>query len=440
MNRPNINKKRLIELAPDAFSRILVTLSPITSIVLFNVQGTTPVFLMTILVIFIPIYGWKKYVKISSYIIVFFIVYLCFLQFSQFANAISPAKMVNLIEIRRTYIFGQIRTTNITQGIYFLLAIYFMLYVNVYFKEKMIGWMFSGIIFLAIYGIYEFIFFAIFQRSGDFLSNRIFGEISNASQSSGFLNGSQLQISNVLGRGFMRLKSLTAEPSMYALTSVPFLLYAYEKAWNKTALLLLFGIILSQSTTAIIGVAVGISYLNYSKSIYTIIIVPITALFVLVFYLTSESVRMGLDSLIFQKLNSFSGSDRIETFVYHANVIFDGNFVRFLFGLGFGTVRSLDMFSNLLANVGVIGFLAYTALIVGPVFLMPHCPDRRAIVAALLSIWVMEMATVSEYSYLPPWFFVALGYVRCRRLKTMARPSRGHAAPVPITSVIHANT
>jgi hypothetical protein len=135
-------------------------------------------------------------------------------------------------------------------------------------------------------------------------------------------------------------------------------------------------------------------------------------------YLTADPVREGLNTLLFQKLDSRSGDDRMSSFLAHIAVVADGNPIRALFGLGFGTVRSNDMFSNLLANVGLVGLLLYSTLLLLPCFLMRQGEDRDALTGALLAIFVMEMATVPEYGYLPPWFMIALGYARVREQRS----------------------
>jgi hypothetical protein len=89
------------------------------------------------------------------------------------------------------------------------------------------------------------------------------------------------------------------------------------------------------------------------------------------------------------------------------------------------------MFSNIVSNTGLLGFFFYSALVLLPVFMMKHSPDRQAIRAALISIYMMEMLTVSEYSYLPPWFFVALGYVRCRKTMPIRSKSRTGLPIIP---------
>jgi hypothetical protein len=55
------------------------------------------------------------------------------------------------------------------------------------------------------------------------------------------------------------------------------------------------------------------------------------------------------------------------------------------------------------------------ALLLSPCILLRRTGDADAVVATILSGLVMEMIVAFKYSYLPPWFMVALGYARLRQ-------------------------
>ncbi len=406
-------KKRFASFSSgDIFSAVLIGLSPITSIILLDLQGTTPAFILIALSLLVPVYGTKKYFGFISLITITLLFHLLFLTCSLIGYFFSAPDFTYLVEIRRVFIVGQLRLSHLTQSAYFLLALAFCLYIYHYFKEIMIKWAFFGILCLLAYGLYEFVFFALFGYSGDILSNRVFGDIVSTGREVDYLNGSLVQGSLLFGDQFMRLKSLTGEPSMYSLTTVPFFIYAYKQKMTKIHLPLLLGLFLTQSTTTIIGIFVAMIFLHYRDNKYTIIAIPLSIIFFVLLYFTLDPFYEAANKLLFEKLSSESGVERMDLFFRHAAVIADGNLVRLFFGVGFGTLRSTDMFSNIVSNTGILGFIMYSIIILLPVFAMGPGKDRRAIQAALISIYVMEMLTVSEYSYLPPWFFVALGYVR----------------------------
>jgi hypothetical protein len=399
----------------DYFSLLLLILCPITTILLLNIQGSTPAFILIAVTFIFPLYGLTKYLRYLSTILIIFFFHICFLILSLSGYIFSQPDLSAVREIRQLFILGPLRISHITQSVYFLMALSFACYIFYNFKSAMIKWSYIGILFLAIYGLYEFLFFAIFGFSGDFLSNRVFGDIIQGGQQVEYLNGSLVQNSLLFGDQFMRLKSLTGEPSMYSLTTVPFCIYAYKQKMNKIFFLLILTLFLSQSTTAIIGIIAGLIVIHYKDNKYTILGIPCLLFFTTLLYFTFDPFYFALNKLIFEKLSSDSGVERWDLFIRHIEVIADGNLVRLFFGLGFGTLRSTDMFSNITSNTGLLGLLTYSTVILLPVFMMKKCNDRVAIQAALVSIYVMEMLTVSEYSYLPPWFFIALGYVRWLR-------------------------
>jgi hypothetical protein len=416
----------------DMFFKLLLLIAPIQSILLTPVQGTTPATILILMAPAILVSGNVRYIKVMTFVIGFVLLYGLGMALSLSGYLIDEPDLSSVVVIRDIYIYGWMRQSNLTQGLYLMIPAMFTYFTYKYYQESFLKFAFYGILALAFYGFYEFIYFAIYRENGDFLSNRNFGDLTAASAGAGdgeagFATGSLLQISNLFGPGFMRLKSLVGEPSMYALTVTPFVVYAFARRWWLIFAILMLSLVLGSSSTAIIGLGVGMGYFflrtHQSAAVYVLASVIIVALL----YYTSIDVQDRLDALIFQKLDSGSGGQRITSFINHAAVAFDGNILRTLFGIGFGTVRSTDMLSNLLANVGVVGLLAYSAVLLAPILLLKRMGDTDAIVAALLSIFVMEMVAVAEYAYLPPWFMVALGYARIRQQRL--------ALPAPTSSL-----
>lgn len=399
------------------YFRLLLLLAPIQSILVTPVQGTTPAFLLTLGAAAFLVEPNRRYLHVLAFYVGFVSLYALYMAISLSGYTIDQPDMSQLIVIREVYIYGYLKQTHVTQGLYIMTALLFCFLVCEYYQEAFVKWAFFGILMIAAYGFYEFIYYAVLHQNGDILSNRNFGDLDTAAAGAGagdFATGSMFQTSNVFGPDYMRLKSLVGEPSMYALTVTPFVVYAFARRWWWLFGVLFSSVALSTSTTALIGMAAGLSYLQIRRrQDFVLYIVAFVAVAVLLYY-TAAPVRAAADRLIVQKLDTASGVERLSYFTHHAAVVFDGNPVRALFGLGFGTVRSTDMMSNLLANIGIVGFLLYSAVILAPCFLLRHGPDRDALIAALLATYFMEMLTVSEYSYLPPWFIVAMGYARVK--------------------------
>lgn len=402
----------------DIYFKLLLLLAPIQSILLTPIQGTTPAFLLTLMAIGFLASTDRRYLKVVIFYGGFWLIYAIYMTISLSGYTIDAPDLSKLTVIREVYVFGYLKQTHLTQGLYLFVAALFTFVVYQYFQESFVKFMFYGILLLSLYGFYEFIFYAIVGVNGDFLSNRNFGDLSTAATGAGegdFATGSMFQTSNLFGTGFMRIKSLVGEPSMYALTVVPFAVYAFARRWWLIFGVLTLSLILSTATTAIIGLAIGLGYAIVRQRQEAILYIGAVLIISVLLYASSDSVRHGVDTILVQKLDSSSGTDRLRYFINHVSIVTDGNPVRMLFGLGFGTVRATDMLSNLLANVGVIGFFAYSSALLLPCVLLRRGPDRDAVTASLLSIYVMELLSVSEYSYLPPWFMVALGYVRLRQ-------------------------
>jgi hypothetical protein len=409
------------------FFRALLLVAPIQSVLLTPVQGSTAAFLLILLAPAILISNDPRYMRLLAFYAGFVLLYVIYLAASLSGYMIDIPDLSQLQVIREVYIAGPLKQTHVTQGVYLLAAAVFCYLCIQYYQEAFLKFAFFGIMLLTCYGFYEFVFYAIFHTNGDFLTNRNFGDLNLAAAGAGngkFATGSMLQGSTLFGSGFMRLKSLTGEPSMYALTVTPFAVYAYSRRWWALCGFLTVSLILSTSTTAIIGLGIGIGYAEVRKRQEFVLYIAGALIVAVLLYETLPPFQHAMDTLLFDKLDTRSGDERIAAFMNNVNVVINGNIVRFLFGLGFGSVRSTDMLSNLLANVGVIGTFAYFAVILVPCFRLRNGPDSSAIVATLLSIFVMELLTVSEYSYLPPWFMVALGYARVRQQR-LALPAPG---------------
>lgn len=405
-------------LVNDLFFRALLLVAPIQSVLLTPVQGTTPAFLLVLLCPAILVRDNPRYMRLLSFYISFVLLYALFLAFSLSGYMIDMPDLSRLTVIREVYIFGQLKQTHITQGLYLLGAATFTCLIYLYYQEAFLKYAFIAVLFLAAYGLYEFVYYAIFGTNGDFLSNRNFGDLDTASAGAGrgrFASGSMVQHSNLFGPAFMRLKSLVGEPSMYALTVTPFAVYAFGRRWWLLFGFLTMSLALSTSTSAVIGLLVGLFYSEIRRRPQAIVYVAAALIVVCLLYATAPPVQQVFDTLLFEKLDTNSGNERLRFFYSHFAVPFDGNPIRAMFGLGFGSVRSTDMLSNLMANVGVIGFILYSAVMLAPCFLLRDSRDRHALVASLLAIYFMSILTVSEYAYLPPWFMVALGYVRVRQ-------------------------
>jgi hypothetical protein len=71
------------------------------------------------------------------------------------------------------------------------------------------------------YGIYEWTYFLIFKHPGDFVANRMYGEVHP---------GSWSQTIDFAGLTLLRIKSFYGEPSFYSSAIVLYLITAVQSA------------------------------------------------------------------------------------------------------------------------------------------------------------------------------------------------------------------
>ena len=75
-----------------------------------------------------------------------------------------------------------------------------------------------GAWFLALYGIYEWLFFLIFKQPGDFIANRMYGDHP----------GSWSQTMQVGPLTLLRIKSTFGEPSWFSAAVIPYFFLALQ--------------------------------------------------------------------------------------------------------------------------------------------------------------------------------------------------------------------
>ena len=387
---------------------------PITSFLLIpSIQGTTPAYILALLAIplvtLIKSIGRKKYIKDISIIISLFVLLNTI---SQFGLIFSIPNFGNLTLIDADDDTLILRGSMFTQSIYFLASVSTFCFVKSFYRNRYNKFIFLGSLLLALYGIYEFLYFLMFNNNGDFISNRSF-------QSGNFLvSGSSFQI---LALGFlriMRLKSLTGEPSMYAFTILPFWIFAIHENKSFTQIILLITLVLSTSTTAIIGIMTYvITQIFYLKTYYfnRKKILSFCFVFSIIFILITTNIDFCINAfnqLFVNKVTANDTSGIVRRGSFEANISFfcSASIINQLFGIGFGYIRSMDMFSTLLINNGIIGLLIFTLLFLYPLIKLKNTDKNIGLKSIIIVIYVTMMISVPEYSYLVIWLFLGIAY------------------------------
>jgi len=378
---------------------------PITSfLILPSVQGTTIAYLFALLSLLVVLIGSvfreRNYI---NHLILFLSLYVLLYFLSQFGLLYSRSvDFSGIILIDRDSDRLFFRSSSITQSIYLFSGVLTFFFAKSFYKESWDRYIFLGALIIAFYGLYEVTYFQLFHTNGDFISNRMFGEHS----------GSWFQTTQVGGLTIARLKSLTGEPSMAAFTLLPYWIYALHKRRTKTHLILLLSLLLTTSTTAYIGIilygACVVFFFRFEDKFNASVPIIGLILGLILYNPISNYVKLFVLDKFFT--NNVSGTERQNSFDIHWDFYNHLPFMNKLFGIGFGVIRSTDMFSTLLVNIGFMGLLLFSLIFLIPLFKLERTYENKGIKILLIVLYVTMMMAVSEFAYLPTWLFLGIAY------------------------------
>ena len=385
-----------------------------TSIILLPVQGTTPAFVLLLAFIAFLFISPNEYVAEIKVILYTAALFIFFTLISQFFISISHfSPEINLPTVSSVHSINPFQSSLFTQTIYLLpCLISYLIFRNLDFDSGM-NIVKIAVWTLCLYGLYEVTYYLIFGMSGDFLSNRTYGE--------GDKEGSAFQVLQFAGLNILRLKSLTLEPSVFAYTVLPFFILFYYLEWTKSFLLSFLALLLSTSGTFILGFAVFLTYhffstmksalLNQTVKIFDLLLYVLFAALGLYFVIAFLDLFFEVYSFLESK---FSGSsDSGLTRLAHFTIAFDYwwndlNLGLKIFGVGFGIYRPTNMLTMLLLNVGLVGLLAYISLFLVTAKTLPSNRVGTGLKIALYSHLFMSLASVPEFSVLSGWVLLGI--------------------------------
>jgi hypothetical protein len=423
-------RRRLVEVDPrrgtDRYFAAWALVLPIASILVIPfVQGTTPSNLFALAVLFpplallvMPFDGAVRFYKTVLWIVAGFAAYTAVTQFALSALTLRHLAGLELVDPLDKGVV--LRSTLFTQSLYLLTGVLTFAFVREFYRPAWDRWLLAGAVLLGAYGVYELVFYAVMQRPGDFLSNRTFG--------AGFHPGSWFQTIALGPITMQRLKSLTGEPAMYAFTILPFWIYALHTGRTKTHLFLLATLVLTASTTAILGIAVYLAVRILWFRAIDGLSVAAAAAFLAVAALWALGVAVVVDlvdKVLVSKLTlaSMSGADRFRSFEEGVRWFLAAPLPVQLFGVGWGYTRGSNMFTTLLVNVGAVGLAAAFAAFLYPVLALGGDSRSAGLKAAVLVLLVTLMVAVPEYGYPSMWLFLAIAYHAARRPAPEPRPA-----------------
>lgn len=221
----------------------------------------------------------------------------------------------------------------------------------------------------------------------------------------------------------VRISSVTMEASILALFVTPLFIGVIINFFNKFNLLDLILILLSiginlenGSSSFFIGIFIFVVFeifisvfiKNRKISRIKIVVSALTLLFILVVTIMFRDNILYILGSITSKLNGQgeSGSMRKYDFQYHINV-----FKNYLItGIGFGNVRSKDLISTILADVGLLGGIPLIIYIIARLYLLKRIGNKFSEI--LYSIMFLTISvlfiSVPEFFYLYIWIYFGI--------------------------------
>jgi hypothetical protein len=411
----------------DLYYRIWAFAMPVTSFLLVpSVQGTTIGYMMCFLSVpLVLLFGGRARKSWVHFVGAAIVVWLLMLCTTQVADILAPYEpdFSKIVLVDETDPFTFIlRKSMFTQSLYVMAVVLYAAYVYHYYKPTWDQWLLAAVTLFALYGMFEVVYYVVTGQPGDFISNRSFGDQfgKGVVRSDGTVNGSSFQQIDIKGFPIQRLKALTGEPSMYAMSIFPFWVYFNATSRLRWPVWVIgVSLVMSTSSTVLIGYAVyaliRIRKLGFNP------VKALIGLFVLcvIAYIAQDYIADLFKQMVTDKVEqkTESGSDRALLFFESMRLWYHASPLNQLFGIGFGYIRSTDLFSTLLVNIGIVGTFFISGLMLYPAFKLDWDARGMALRQCCAATWTMMMVSVPEFAYLAPWTLVAMAYVRVRTLK-----------------------
>ncbi len=390
--------------------RLLALSLPFTSTLLIPaIQGTIPAYMMGFATIAVIICLWKnarpsqQFRTLRDWALwgVFFFTMVTVSQLGHILNGFDPLIGLNFIS-GGTHIL--LRSSLITQSIYFVACFAIFVYFRNWFDMKHIGWVYAAGWIIVIYGIYEWTYYLVFKDTGDFLVNRTFDDGHTASWS---------QIREIGGLGMIRIKSTFGEPSFFCGAAVPFFYAAILGKRKFLAAALLFCIIFTWSTSGYAGTFVGMIMLGALKPQHigkiTIGLLAMSlALFAYHLAFPESFQDMFVDKI---RGDNDSGAVRQDLSAMSRLGEQKRHMINILFGVGFGYIYGGMWEAGGRLNLGYVGCLIMAAFFLAPyVYSLKgttHEPGWAIAAALILFLFVINLSE----AYIPTtWAFLGLAY------------------------------
>ncbi len=397
---------------------------PLTSFLLIpSIQGTIPAYLLAFASALFVMLGRNdkgetniqrnRYLTVAFSVAAIWLLLLCGSQLGHLLSNRHDFGDMFLINTEDTRV--AFRSALFTQSLYLAACLCIALFFRFFFREEWMCYVLWGGWFLALYGIYEWLFFLIFKHPGDFIVNRSYGEHT----------ASWSQVVQVGSLSLLRIKSTFGEPSWFAAGVIPyfFLAQEYKRKWLFAALL--FCLLFSMSSSAFVAFPLALilqSLFQRKLSRATAITVLLfAAAFATLYYVFPDTYNQMFTA----KMNgeNDSGQVRQEAGEAMTDTAKTFTFMNRVFGIGFGYCYS-GVFYAVLVNTGWIGMIVYFYAFLKPaIFLRPEY-GALAFKVAMASLFFLFYVSVSELFLPTTWMFLGLAYWRLDQQKDRKRTAQ----------------
>jgi hypothetical protein len=398
---------------PVWFVALWCVLMPLTSFLIIPAaQGTIPAYVLAFVSVFFVILSRNdgqpnvtriRYFKVAIFMAAAWLLLLCGSQLGHLFSNRHDFGDVFLNNPSDTRVV--LRSVLFTQTLYLAACLCIALFFRFFFRAEWMRYVLWGGWFLAIYGIYEWLFFLIFGQTGDFLVNRTYGE--------NLQTGSWSQMIQVGSLSLLRIKSTFGEPSFFSAAVIPYLFLGleYKRKWLSAALL--FCIVFSTSTSSYIALPFAlIIYCFFRRKLslsIAVIIVLFAGAFATLYYVFPETY----DGMFTAKLSGANDSGAIHQIAIETmnELINTFTVMNRLFGIGFGYFYA-SVFYAILVNTGWIGMLIYLYAFLKPTILLRADNGGLALKVGVATIFFLYYINVSELFLPTTWMFLGLAYWR----------------------------
>jgi hypothetical protein len=382
---------------------------PVTSFLLIpSIQGTIPAYLLGFASAGLVMASGETgsfEVQRSRYLSVAFLwagIWLLLFCGSQFGHLVSNrVGFGDLALIRPADTRVLFRPALFTQTLYLGACICIALFFRFFFRDEWMRYVLWGAWFLAIYGIYEWIFFLVFKHPGDFIANRMYGDHP----------GSWSQTMQVGPLTLLRIKSTLGEPSWFSAAVIPYFFLALHYKRKLLSAALLFCIVFSTSTSAFVAftfalIVYGVFKRKPSGSFLVAALLFASAFAVL--YLSFPETFDEMFSAKFRGDNN-SGQSRLEHGAAASEAEARFTLLNRIFGIGFGYHYG-GVFFAVLMNTGWIGMAVYCYAFLKPVVFLPSDHKGLPLKVCVATLFFLFYLSVSELFLPTTWMFLGIAY------------------------------